>query len=84
MSDGGPAAARMCHTCKALCAHLVRPRLRAQPLRRRAVSRRVGHTRLAARARRAEVAGFESLWVGDHIALPDDATDPRPNLASKR
>lgn len=27
-------------------------------------------------ARLAEVAGFESLWVGDHIALPDDAPDP--------
>lgn len=31
---------------------------------------------LAARARRAEEVGFESLWVGDHIALPDDAPDP--------
>jgi probable F420-dependent oxidoreductase len=35
----------------------------------------------AARARAAEDAGFESLWVGDHIALPldapDDAFDPR-------
>ena len=25
---------------------------------------------LARRARLAEAAGFESLWVGDHIALP--------------
>ena len=25
---------------------------------------------LARRARRAEEAGFESLWVGDHVALP--------------
>lgn len=33
---------------------------------------------LAARARRAEEAGFEGLWVGDHIALPADAPDP-PN-----
>jgi probable F420-dependent oxidoreductase len=36
---------------------------------------------LARRAREAEDAGFESLWVGDHIALPpdapDDAFDPR-------
>jgi hypothetical protein len=35
----------------------------------------------ARRARAAEEAGFESLWVGDHIALPpdapDDAYDPR-------
>jgi probable F420-dependent oxidoreductase len=32
--------------------------------------------RLGDRARRAEEAGFESLWVGDHIALPMDAPDP--------
>jgi probable F420-dependent oxidoreductase len=31
---------------------------------------------LARRARLAEDAGFESLWVGDHIALPADAVDP--------
>jgi probable F420-dependent oxidoreductase len=31
--------------------------------------------RLRDRARRAEEAGFESLWVGDHIALPSDAPD---------
>jgi probable F420-dependent oxidoreductase len=31
---------------------------------------------LRARALEAEAAGFESLWVGDHIALPDDAPDP--------
>jgi probable F420-dependent oxidoreductase len=31
---------------------------------------------LARRARAAEDAGFESLWVGDHIALPFDAADP--------
>jgi len=30
---------------------------------------------LARRARLAEAAGFESLWVGDHIALPADAPD---------
>jgi probable F420-dependent oxidoreductase len=33
-------------------------------------------TTLRARARRAEDAGFESLWVGDHIALPSTAPDP--------
>jgi probable F420-dependent oxidoreductase len=36
---------------------------------------------IARRARAAEDAGFESIWVGDHIALPldapDDAHDPR-------
>jgi probable F420-dependent oxidoreductase len=31
---------------------------------------------LAQRARLAEDAGFESIWVGDHIALPMDAPDP--------
>lgn len=31
---------------------------------------------LARRARDAESAGFESLWVGDHVALPIDAPDP--------
>jgi probable F420-dependent oxidoreductase len=31
---------------------------------------------LARRAQTAEEAGFESLWVGDHIALPFDAGDP--------
>jgi probable F420-dependent oxidoreductase len=30
---------------------------------------------LADRARRAEDAGFDSLWVGDHVALPADALD---------
>ncbi len=30
---------------------------------------------LARRARRAEDVGFESLWVGDHVALPVDAPD---------
>lgn len=34
---------------------------------------------LAARARRAEDAGFESLWVGDHILLPP-GTDEAPRL----
>lgn len=31
---------------------------------------------LVRRARAAEDAGFESLWVGDHIALPFDGGDP--------
>jgi probable F420-dependent oxidoreductase len=31
---------------------------------------------LVRRARLAEEAGFEALWVGDHIALPSDAADP--------
>jgi probable F420-dependent oxidoreductase len=35
----------------------------------------VDPVRLARRARRAEEVGFESLWVGDHIALPADAPD---------
>jgi probable F420-dependent oxidoreductase len=30
---------------------------------------------LAERARQAEAAGFESIWVGDHIALPTTAPD---------
>jgi probable F420-dependent oxidoreductase len=30
---------------------------------------------LTRRARAAEEAGFESIWVGDHIALPEDAQD---------
>ena len=36
---------------------------------------------LARRARRAEELGFESLWVGDHIALPagDDAGGNMPH-----
>jgi probable F420-dependent oxidoreductase len=31
---------------------------------------------LRARAARAEEAGFEGLWVGDHVALPLTAPDP--------
>jgi probable F420-dependent oxidoreductase len=30
----------------------------------------------ARRAHRAEEVGFESLWIGDHVALPVDAPDP--------
>lgn len=33
-------------------------------------------TTLRARALRAEQVGFESLWVGDHVALPESAPDP--------
>src|SRR6266498_6026452 len=32
------------------------------------------------RARLAEEAGFESLWVGDHIALPADMDGEQPRL----
>jgi probable F420-dependent oxidoreductase len=35
---------------------------------------------LVRRARLAEEAGFESLWVGDHIALPADFDGDRPRL----
>lgn len=35
---------------------------------------------LARRARLAEEAGFESVWVGDHIALPADQTGELPRL----
>jgi alkanesulfonate monooxygenase SsuD/methylene tetrahydromethanopterin reductase-like flavin-dependent oxidoreductase (luciferase family) len=31
---------------------------------------------LGRRAQWAEDAGFESLWIGDHMALPLDAPDP--------
>jgi probable F420-dependent oxidoreductase len=31
---------------------------------------------LVRRAQRAEEVGFEALWVGDHIALPDGPGDP--------
>jgi probable F420-dependent oxidoreductase len=36
----------------------------------------VSRDTLAQRACRAERGGFESLWIGDHIALPLDAPDP--------
>jgi len=40
---------------------------------------------LAQRARQAEDAGFESIWVGDHIALPATAPDdPRRGPSSSR
>ncbi|HEY3004552.1 MAG TPA: TIGR03619 family F420-dependent LLM class oxidoreductase [Kribbellaceae bacterium] len=35
---------------------------------------------LVRRARLAEQTGFESLWVGDHIALPADLEGERPRL----
>lgn len=35
---------------------------------------------LAGRARRAEQAGFESVWIGDHIALPDEQDGRQPRL----
>ena len=36
--------------------------------------------RLVGRAQLAEHAGFESLWVGDHIALPADQGGRQPRL----
>jgi alkanesulfonate monooxygenase SsuD/methylene tetrahydromethanopterin reductase-like flavin-dependent oxidoreductase (luciferase family) len=35
---------------------------------------------LVRRARRAEEIGFESLWVGDHIALPLNAASTTGGL----
>src|SRR5262249_59330663 len=35
---------------------------------------------LVGRAQHAEQAGFESLWVGDHIALPNDQDGKQPRL----
>jgi probable F420-dependent oxidoreductase len=35
---------------------------------------------LVRRARLAEEAGFESLWAGDHIALPSDQDGKQPRL----
>src|SRR3954470_19053782 len=35
---------------------------------------------LVRRARLAETAGFESLWVGDHIPLPADLGGEQPRL----
>jgi probable F420-dependent oxidoreductase len=35
---------------------------------------------LVGRARLAEEAGFEALWVGDHVALPADLDGQRPRL----
>ena len=38
-----------------------------------------GHPETAARlARAAETAGFESLWVADHVVLPDPPIPQRP------
>ena len=36
----------------------------------------VNPSTLISRSRRAEEAGFEALWVGDHVALPATAPDP--------
>jgi probable F420-dependent oxidoreductase len=35
---------------------------------------------LVRRARLAEEAGFESLWIGDHVALPADRDGQQPRL----
>ncbi len=37
-----------------------------------------GPVELAATARAAEAAGFESLWAGEHVALPDPQVPPSP------
>ncbi|HSR23327.1 MAG TPA: LLM class flavin-dependent oxidoreductase, partial [Candidatus Eisenbacteria bacterium] len=36
----------------------------------------VGPDTLVRRARTAEAAGFEALWVGDHVALPAGTAHP--------
>ena len=33
---------------------------------------------LAAAARAAEAAGFDSLWAGEHVVLPDPQIPPSP------
>jgi alkanesulfonate monooxygenase SsuD/methylene tetrahydromethanopterin reductase-like flavin-dependent oxidoreductase (luciferase family) len=33
---------------------------------------------LAAAARAAEAAGFDSLWAGEHVVLPDPQVPPSP------
>ena len=38
---------------------------------------------IARRARRAEEAGFESLWIGDHVALPPGDPDDTGNPAEE-
>ena len=38
----------------------------------------VGPAPIAAAARDAEAAGFESLWAGEHIVLPDPQAPPSP------
>src|SRR5712671_6428176 len=37
-----------------------------------------GPAQLAATAQAAEAAGFESLWAGEHVALPDPQVPPSP------
>jgi len=37
-----------------------------------------GPQELAAAARAAEAAGFESVWVGEHVVLPDPQLPPSP------
>jgi alkanesulfonate monooxygenase SsuD/methylene tetrahydromethanopterin reductase-like flavin-dependent oxidoreductase (luciferase family) len=37
-----------------------------------------GAEQLAATAQAAERAGFESLWAGEHVVLPDPQVPPSP------
>src|SRR5437879_11128292 len=39
---------------------------------------------LAATARAAEAAGFESLWAGEHVVLPDPQAPPSPMAPEDR
>src|SRR5437879_11726457 len=44
-----------------------------------------GYPEAAARlARAAEAAGFESLWVADHVVLPDPPVPGRPMAPDQR
>ncbi|WP_308285665.1 LLM class F420-dependent oxidoreductase [Actinoplanes hulinensis] len=80
-SPGGAASCRSRHRSRP------RPRNRRRGMRWRSSARRGScrshrrrrsrrHGVLARRARLAEEAGFESLWVGDHIALPAGEGNP--------
>ena len=42
------------------------------------MGRQCGADRLTAAARAAEAAGFESLWAGEHVVLPDPQVPPSP------
>ena len=39
---------------------------------------------LAAAARAAEEAGFDSLWAGEHVVLPDPQVPPSPMAPRSR
>src|SRR5438552_4610019 len=42
------------------------------------MGRSVDPQHLVATARAAEVAGFDSLWAGEHVVLPDPQVPPSP------